>query len=104
MEVGPPEPCSLAVEMPKREAEWAALVQKYHLRSPTRLREFVGQSFIVTDFSFGFGSGDPCPAPMLVSTIKLRQAGFHECLDTEECFRKWFTRFQELRWLPPVGQ
>ena len=56
MEVGPPEPCSLATEMPKREAEWAAIVQKYGLRSPTSLRDFVGQSFIVTDFTFGFGS------------------------------------------------
>ena len=43
------------------------------------------------------------PPPMLVSTIKLRQAGFHECMDTEDMFRKWIKRFQELRWLPPVG-
>jgi nucleoside-diphosphate-sugar epimerase len=102
MKIGAPEPHSLGEEMPKREAEWAALVKKYQLRSPTSLREFVGQSFIVADFSFGYGSRDPSPPPMLVSTIKLRQAGFHECMDTEDCFRKWFKRFQELRWLPPV--
>lgn len=102
MEVGPPEPCSLAEEMPKREAEWAAIVRKYQLRSPTSLREFVGQSFILADFAFGFGSKNAAPPPMLVSTIKLRQAGFQECMDTEDCFQKWIRRFQELHWLPPV--
>ncbi len=102
MEVGPPTPCSLAEAMPKRTTEWAALVQKYHLRAPTNLQEFVGQSFILADFTFGFGSQDLSPPPMLVSTIKLRQAGFHTCMDTEDCFRKWIHRFQELRWLPPV--
>jgi len=102
MEIGPPEPCSLAEEMPKHEDEWTAIVQKYQLRSPTSLREFVGQSFILADFTFGFGSRDVSPPPMLVSTIKLRQAGFQECMDTEDCFQKWIRRFQELRWLPPV--
>jgi nucleoside-diphosphate-sugar epimerase len=103
MEIGLPQPCSLAEEAPKREAEWAAIVRKYNLRAPTNLREFVGQSFILADFTFGFGSKNPSPPPMLVSTIKLRQAGFHECMDTEDCFQKWIHRFQELRWLPPVS-
>jgi len=100
MEVGPPEPCSLAQEMPKHEAEWAVVVRKYNLRAPASLREFVGQSFIFADLVFAYGREQPSP-PMLVSTIKLRQAGFHECMDTEDMFRKWFRRFQELRLLPP---
>ncbi len=50
----------------------------------------------------GFGSKDLAPPPMLVSTIKLRQAGFYEFMDTEDCFRKWIKRFQEIGWLPPV--
>lgn len=102
MEVGPPERLSLAESMPQREAEWAAIVDKYHLRAPKSLQEYVGQSFILADFAFGFGSQDQSP-PMLVSTIKLRQAGFHDCMDTEECFQKWLTRFQDLQWLPPVN-
>jgi hypothetical protein len=101
MEVGPPEPLSLAQEMPKREAEWAAIVRKYDLRAPTSLREFVGQSFIFTDLVFAYGTHQLPPA-MLVSTIKARQAGFHDCVDTEDMFRKWFRRFQELRLLPPA--
>jgi len=100
MRVGPPEPLSLAREMPKREAEWAAVVRKYDLRAPASLRAFVGESFSLADFCFASGL-EHIPPPMLVSTIKLRQAGFHDCLDTEDMLRKWFRRFQELRLLSP---
>lgn len=102
MEVGSTEPCSLAETMPGREAEWAAIVDKYGLHAPKSLQAYVGQSFILADFSFGFGAKDQSPPPMLVSTIKLRQAGFPDCMDTEDCFRKWIRRFQDLKWLPPV--
>lgn len=34
-------------------------------------------------------------------SIKARQAGFHDCMDTEDMFRKWLRRFQDLGWLPP---
>jgi len=101
MEVGPPQPCSLAEEMPRREAEWASIVQKYNLRAPGSLLEYVGQSFVYADaiFSLGVKTGSPA---VLVSTIKARQHGFHDCMDTEDMFRKWFKRFQELRLLPPI--
>lgn len=101
MEVGPPKPLSLVQEMPKREAEWAAIVKKYDLRAPASLWDFVGQSFIFTDLIFAYGMHQLSPS-MLVSTIKIRQAGFHECMDTEDMFRKWFKRFQDSRLLPPV--
>ncbi len=39
---------------------------------------------------------------MLVSTIKVRKAGFQECMDTEDMFRKWIAYFQKERLLPPV--
>jgi hypothetical protein len=38
--------------------------------------------------------------PILNSTIAVRQAGFHECIDTEDMFRKWFSRLVEQRVLP----
>ena len=103
MEVGPPQPLSLAKEMPKHEAEWAAIVKKYDLRAPTSLQEYVGQSFIFTDLIFAYGA-EKLPPAMLVSTVKARQAGFHDCMDTEDMFRKWFRRFQDLRLLPPVAK
>ena len=103
MEVGPDEPCSLVQAMADRDTEWAAIVDKYDLVAPRNLADFVGQSFALADFTLNYGNGGDMPAHMLVSTVKLRQAGFHEYLDTEDCFRKWIRRFQEHRLLPPRG-
>jgi nucleoside-diphosphate-sugar epimerase len=100
MEVGPPEPHSLRDEMPRHAAEWEAIVRKYDLRAPADLGLLVGGSFEFADAVFAYGAGQ-LPPTMLVSTIKARQAGFTECLDTEDMFRKWFRRWQELRLLPP---
>jgi nucleoside-diphosphate-sugar epimerase len=102
MRPGEHRPMSLGAEMPRREAEWAAIVRKYGLRSPASLTEFVGQSFIYADRGFGYGAAE-APPPTLASTVKIRQAGFHDCVDTEEMFRRFFRRCQELRWLPPRG-
>jgi nucleoside-diphosphate-sugar epimerase len=99
MEVGPDEPLSLAEAMPVREPEWQAIVRKHGLRSPERLADFVGQGFVYADRQFAHGA-KRTPPTTLVSTIKARQAGFLDCMDTEDMFRKWFRRFQELRWLP----
>ena len=99
MAVGPDEERSLAAEMPPREAEWRAIVRKYRLRAPERLAEFVGQGFIYADGQFAYGA-KRTPPTTLVSTIKARQFGFGDCMDTEDMFRKWFRRFQERRWLP----
>jgi nucleoside-diphosphate-sugar epimerase len=100
MKVGSPEPQSLVQEMPKQAAAWAEIVRNQQLRAPADMQAFVGASFGLTDFCFAYGV-DHTPPPILVSTIKLRQAGFHACLDTEDMLRKWFRRFQELRLLPP---
>jgi nucleoside-diphosphate-sugar epimerase len=99
MEVGPPEPQSLREEMPKRNADWAKIVRKYNLRAPEDVMSFVGGSFEFADAVFGYGA-DRLPAAMIVSTVKARQAGFNDCIDTEDMFRKWFRRLQEDRLLP----
>jgi nucleoside-diphosphate-sugar epimerase len=98
MKVGPPEPIALAEEMPRHADEWRAIVNKYQLRAPADMHAFVGESFHLADFAFN--SGSQHPGATLVSTIKARQAGFHDCIDTEDMLRKWFRRFQELRLLP----
>ena len=100
MKAGPPEPMQLAQEMPKHAAEWAKIVRKYKLRAPVDMHAFVGESFHLTDFAFNTGARHE--GVMLVSTIKARQHGFHDCMDTEDMLRKWFRRFQELKLLPPV--
>jgi hypothetical protein len=85
--------------MPDYQDEWAALVRNHGLRSPASLREFVGQSFYYLDLLMGRGATET-PPPVLVSTIKIRQAGFQECIDTEDMLVKWLRYFQHERLLP----
>jgi nucleoside-diphosphate-sugar epimerase len=101
MAPGPVEPISLGREMPKHEAEWAAIVRKYNLRAPANLYAFVGESFYFADACFASLAK---VRPMLVSTIKARQAGFQDCIDTQDMLRKWFKRFQDQRLLPPLAR
>ncbi len=100
MKVGEPEPICLQREMPKKAHQWAAIVRKYGLRSPADMDAFVGKSFEFADFCFAYGADSP-PRPAIVSTIKARKTGFHDCMDTEDMFRKWFRHFQDERLLPP---
>ena len=105
MELGPPEPSSFTEDLPKQADAWAAIVRKYNLDAPEDLMAVVGGSMELADG----GSRRPPPsngAPRRTgghsSTIRLRQAGFHDCMDSEDSVRKWFRRFHELNLLPPV--
>lgn len=98
MAPGEREPERLGETMPARAAEWDAVREKYDLISPG-LHDFVGESFHYADFVMAHGAEGGLP-PALVSTIKLRRAGFHEVMDTEEMFRKWFTILQDKKLLP----
>ena len=100
MQAGQDEPLSLAREMPKRAADWERIRAKYGLLSPA-LDDFVGRSFQYADSCLGYAD-ERRRDPALVSTIKLRRAGFHECMDTEAMLRKWFRVFQEKQYLPPI--
>ena len=102
MRPGPPEPMRLGLEMPKRASEWAAIVKKYNLVAPSDPVAFAGESFHFVDAIMAYGATTLVTTPMLVSTIKARQAGFHDCIDTQDMLRKWFRRYQSLRLLPPV--
>jgi hypothetical protein len=37
----------------------------------------------------------------MLSTVKIRQAGFADCVDSEDMFVEWFRQFQDRRLLPP---
>ena len=100
MEVGADVPLSMAAELPGREAEWAALVDRFDLAAPKSLDTFVGQSFIYADLMSGYGQNVMRP-PALVSTIKARLAGFQTCVDTEDMFARLIARFQDAKLLPP---
>jgi nucleoside-diphosphate-sugar epimerase len=93
-------PLSLDREIRPREAEWEKIRAHYSLRSGN-LRDFVGLSFEYADYTMGYGRNEPGP-PVIVSTIKLMQAGFTEVIDTEAMFTKFFAEFQANRLLPPA--
>lgn len=100
MEVGEVRPVSLAEELPKRQSEWEALVTKYGLAAPANLIDFVGaNSLVYADMVL---AGAPRAAmPILNSTVAARQAGFHDCMDSEDMFRKWFRQMQDSGALSP---
>ena len=100
MEPGDDVPMSLAAGLPEREPEWRGLVDRFGLAAPPSLAEFVGQSFIYADLVSGYGQTS-LRSPSLVSTIKARQAGFTDCLDTEDMFARLIATFQGARLFPP---
>ncbi|MBU6271098.1 MAG: NAD-dependent epimerase/dehydratase family protein [Betaproteobacteria bacterium] len=97
---GPDRPLSLARHLPTQAARWDRLVQAHGLAAPP-LAQLLGESHHYADFCFGFHARE-APPPVIVSTIKIRQAGFADCIDTGRMFRDWFTRLREQRILPTI--
>jgi nucleoside-diphosphate-sugar epimerase len=103
MAVAPPAPLSLEAVTSKEGAAWDRVRAKYALAAPP-LREFVGESFQFADFAFAYGAEPGATSwggAALVSTVKIKQAGFTEVMDTEQMFRRWFKLFQDQKLLPP---
>lgn len=84
--VAEPKPMRLAEEMPRRAGEWERIVAKYGLR-PTTMERLVGSSWQTADLTFGYGKERPFDR--LMSPIKIRQAGFAACMDTEDSVLYW---------------
>lgn len=97
MQMAEPQEEFLQQTMPGEEAIWAQMVEKYDLRRHT-LAEWVGSSWEFTDRSLATGVAQP--APSVLSPVKLHQAGFHGCIDTEVSLVWWLQRLQQERWLP----
>lgn len=98
-EPGPDRPRRLATFLPEHAATWERVVRRYGLRKLT-LHELLGESHHYADRCFAAGEDRPRP-PMFLSTIKLRQAGFADCMDTADTFRYWLATLAERRFLPP---
>ncbi|MET4129759.1 NAD-dependent epimerase/dehydratase family protein [Roseovarius sp. MBR-6] len=96
---GPEVPQRLVDTMPPRAKAWQSLAQAEGLACQD-LGALMGRSHHYADFTFATGAKRP-PAPVIVSTIKLRQAGFGGCVDTEDMFRSLITQLQERKVLPP---
>jgi nucleoside-diphosphate-sugar epimerase len=95
MTVGEPHAMSLARVMADKQAAWDAIVAKYQLR-PYTLDQLV-PAWDFTDFTFRHNQR---PFHSLLSTIKLRQAGFHACMDSRDMLIGGLRRLQAMRVLP----
>jgi nucleoside-diphosphate-sugar epimerase len=94
--VGAPEPMSVRDAVFGRTDLWRELVRRHDLAAPEDPRVFLGESCALADFALG-----NCARAVLTSTIKIRQAGFHDCIDTADCVVKWLRRWRDDRLLPP---
>jgi len=99
VEPGPETSVSLHELFQEKAAIWSNVVKKYRLRNFT-LPELMGQSDTHAELTFRYATSPSSSA--LVSTVKLRQSGFGDCLDTEDAFRYWFDRYAERGLLPKV--
>jgi len=98
MPMGEPRPRRLADEMPKLASVWDEIVAD-HVLLPKTMEELVGGAWQFADYNFAYGQESP-PERIIMSPIKLRQAGFTPCFDTEDSIIYWLTRMQEARILP----
>lgn len=80
-------PRELSTFLPEHAAVWDRIVAKHGLRK-TSMEELLGESHHLTDLVFATGMEEEPPAAF-VSSIKIRQAGFTETIDTEEMWRYW---------------
>jgi nucleoside-diphosphate-sugar epimerase len=96
MPVGEPRPLRLADAMPARAAEWDRIITKYRL-VPHPLESLVGASWQFADAVLGYGGA---PRDTVVSTVKARQFGFSDCVDTEAMFVRQLGALQAARILP----
>jgi len=94
---GEPAPLRLADEMPLHADLWRRVAQREGLKA-TDLQALVGLSWQYADATFA--SRRPFPIPPLVSTIKLRQFGFADCIDTEESIIQHLQAMQAQGYLP----
>lgn len=99
MRVGPAQSFSLQSHLSETGvAAWDTIRRRGRLAAPALL-PFVGQSLEYADHVLRHGQVEP-GAVSFVSTVKIMQAGFHEVMDTEAMFAKWFRHYQETRLLP----
>jgi nucleoside-diphosphate-sugar epimerase len=97
---GPEEPIALARYLPARAALWDEIVRRHDLR-PIPLEALLGESHFYTDLCLAYGAEQP-PAPTFVSTVRIRQAGFTEVVNTEASVCGWLEDLMARKILPPA--
>ncbi|MGI4748417.1 MAG: SDR family oxidoreductase [Janthinobacterium lividum] len=86
-----PQPMPLAQQMADKGPIWDAIVTKYGL-VPTPLDRLVSWPFVDMLLSV--------PFDLVQSTIKIRKAGFHDCIDTNDSLSTQLGRLRSMRLIP----
>jgi nucleoside-diphosphate-sugar epimerase len=89
-----PIPMPLATYMADKAPLWDRLVARHGLQA-IPYNQLVSWPF--GDFIFASGFDN------ISSTIKVRQAGFHACIDTEHMFRQQFEQLRREQVIPPLS-
>ena len=95
--LGEPRPERLADVMPRHAGLWRQIAEREGLRVAD-LGALIGLSWQYADATYA--SQRPFAVPPLVSTVKLRQAGFGACIDTEDCIVDHLLAMQAQGYLP----
>ena len=89
--IAEPLAISTVSEMSEKAPLWDSLVARYGLHS-TPCEQIANWAFV--DWMLNFRE------ETIQSTIKIRQAGFADCIDTHQSFRRQLTRLRDLRIIP----
>ncbi len=95
---GPEERLPLSTYLMERAELWDRIVAKYGLR-PLSLEQFLGQSHHYADILLR-PDASAIGYPTLLSTIKLRQAGFTPCVDSHASLRHWISVLRSRQLIP----
>lgn len=89
--VAEPQPMSLSVQMADKAPVWGRIVKKYGLKE-IPWEEVAAWPFLDAVLNI--------PYDMVQSTIKIRQAGFPECIDSHDSLRRQVLRLRDARIIP----
>lgn len=87
----------MGVAMPKHAALWRRVAERESLRIAD-LNALIGLSWQYADILWAAPAAPPVPT--LVSSIKARQLGFGECIDSEECIVQHLEAMRARGYLP----
>jgi nucleoside-diphosphate-sugar epimerase len=98
IELGPDEAMPLATYLLKRNLLWQHIAKRNNLKN-NNLKNFLGESHYYADILLRANS-QSIQHPILLSTIKLRQAGFSACRDSESVIIKLISEMKDRRLIP----
>ncbi|MCB2060526.1 MAG: SDR family oxidoreductase [Novosphingobium sp.] len=88
--------------LPENQSAWARIAERHQLAEPS-LDALLGQSHHYLDLLIGPRIATRSN-PALLSTIKIRRAGFSACRDSLDSLIHKLGRMVQLRLLPPMGR